>query len=210
VCSSDLFDAVWYADFYHHLIGDTVKGSDYAKLIKTAGFGGDGPLAMDFFAGALQATSPSKVVYNESHDEAGNGTGTHRTIHVAVNGAPLIGATRRFAEALPVRRRNDDSLGGRPDVPVRASPRFIFVCSHDRLPSPPPAPLPRQSSDLLSRRPCHHCSGLSRQNSPRSGLYCYCRIKPETGDAPFLDAVDNLLPNIRCNLVFLHRGYSSE
>ena len=93
------FDAAWYADFYHHLIGDTDKGSDYAKLIKTAGFGGDGPLAMDFFAGALQATSPSKVIYNKSHDEAGNGPGTHRTIHVAVKGAPLIGATRRFAEA---------------------------------------------------------------------------------------------------------------
>ena len=35
------FDKVWYADFYHHLIGDTDKGSDYAKLIKTAGYGDD-------------------------------------------------------------------------------------------------------------------------------------------------------------------------
>lgn len=94
------FDATWYADFYHHLIGDTDKGSDYAKLIKTAGFGDDRPLAMDYFAGALQATSGgNKIVYNESHDEAGNGKFTDRTINVACNGAPLIGDTRRYAEA---------------------------------------------------------------------------------------------------------------
>jgi 1,4-alpha-glucan branching enzyme len=94
------FDAVWYADFYHHLIGDTDKGSDYAKLIKTAGFGDDRPLAMDYFAGALQATDGgNKIVYNESHDEAGNGPLTDRTINVAANGAPLIGDTRRYAEA---------------------------------------------------------------------------------------------------------------
>jgi 1,4-alpha-glucan branching enzyme len=93
------FDALWYADFYHHLIGDTDKGDDYAKLIKNAGFGDDRPLRMDYFGGALQATGPNKIVYNESHDEAGNGRGTHRTIHVAVNGAPLFGETRRVAEA---------------------------------------------------------------------------------------------------------------
>lgn len=93
------FHAAWYADFYHHLIGDTDKGSDYAKLIKTAGLGDDRPLAMDYFAGALKATAGRKVVYHESHDEAGNGTFTDRTINVAVNGAPLVDATRRFAEA---------------------------------------------------------------------------------------------------------------
>ena len=94
------FDAIWYADFYHHLIGDTDKGCDYAKLIKTAGMGGNEPLAMDYFAGALQATKGGhKVVYHESHDEAGNGKLTDRTIRVAVNGAPLIGETRRYAEA---------------------------------------------------------------------------------------------------------------
>lgn len=94
------FDATWYADFYHHLVGDTQKGSDYAKLIKTAGFGDDRPLAMDYFAGALQATGGGrKVVYHESHDEAGNGELTDRTIAVAVDGAPLLGETRRFAEA---------------------------------------------------------------------------------------------------------------
>jgi 1,4-alpha-glucan branching enzyme len=93
------FDAPWYADFYHHLIGDTDKGSDYAKLLKTAGFGDDRPMAMDFFAGALGASGSKKVVYHKSHDEAGNGQGTHRNIVDAVNGAPLIGDTRRFAEA---------------------------------------------------------------------------------------------------------------
>jgi len=93
------FDKVWYADFYHHLIGDTDKGSDYAKLIKTAGLGGDGALAMDYFAGVLGASAGDHVVYNESHDEAGNAQGTKRTIVVASNGAPLLGETRRYAEA---------------------------------------------------------------------------------------------------------------
>jgi 1,4-alpha-glucan branching enzyme len=93
------FDAGWYADFYHHLIGDTDKGSDYAKLLKTAGLGTDGPLAMSYFAAALQATGGRRLVYHESHDEAGNGKYTNRTINVAVNGAPLIGETRRYAEA---------------------------------------------------------------------------------------------------------------
>jgi 1,4-alpha-glucan branching enzyme len=94
------FDASWYADFYHHLIGDTDKGSDYAKLLKMAGFGDDRALAMDYFGGALQATSGgNKIVYHESHDEAGNGKFTDRTISVAVNGASLIGETRRYAEA---------------------------------------------------------------------------------------------------------------
>ena len=93
------FDKAWYADFYHHLIGDTDKGSDYAKLIKTAGFGDDRALAMDYFAGVLGASGGDHVVYNESHDEAGNAKGTKRTIVVAVDGAPLVGETRRYAEA---------------------------------------------------------------------------------------------------------------
>jgi 1,4-alpha-glucan branching enzyme len=93
------YDAAWYAEFYHHLIGDTDRGSDTAKLIKTAGLGGDGPLAMDYFARVLGSTSANKVVYNESHDEAGNAYLTKRTIVVAANGAPLIGQTRRYAEA---------------------------------------------------------------------------------------------------------------
>ncbi len=93
------FDKVWYADFYHHLIGDTDKGSDYAKLIKTASLGDDRALAMDYFARVLGASGGNCVVYNESHDEAGNAQGTKRTIVVAANGAPLIGETRRYAEA---------------------------------------------------------------------------------------------------------------
>ncbi len=93
------FDKAWYADFYHHLIGDTDKGSDYAKLIKTAGFGDDRALAMDYFAGVLGDSGGNQVVYNESHDEAGNAQGTKRTIVVAANGAPLVGPTRRYAEA---------------------------------------------------------------------------------------------------------------
>jgi 1,4-alpha-glucan branching enzyme len=93
------FHAAWFSDFYHHLIGDTDRGSDTAKLIKTAGFGGDGPLAMDYFAGVLASTIAHKVVYNESHDEAGNSQLTKRTIVVAANGAPLVGDTRKFAEA---------------------------------------------------------------------------------------------------------------
>lgn len=93
------FDAIWYADFYHHLIGDTDQGADKAKLIKTAGFGDNRPLAMDYFAGALDHASERTVVYHESHDEAGNGKGTGRTIAIAVNRAPLWGETRRCAEA---------------------------------------------------------------------------------------------------------------
>jgi len=93
------FDKVWYADFYHHLMGDTDKGSDYAKLIKTAGFGDDRALAMDYFAGVLGDSGGNRVVYNESHDEAGNAQGTKRSIVVAANGAPLVGETRRYAEA---------------------------------------------------------------------------------------------------------------
>jgi len=93
------FDATWYADFYHHLSGDTGRGPDFANLIRTAGYGQDQPLAMDYFAGALAASSARKVVYHESHDEAGNSPGSKRTIMVAVNAAPLIGETRRFAEA---------------------------------------------------------------------------------------------------------------
>jgi len=93
------FDAYWYADFYHHLIGDTDKGSDYAKLIKTCGLGDDRPLAIDYFVGALRHAGNRTVVYHESHDEAGNAKFSGRTIAVAVNRATLSGETRRWAEA---------------------------------------------------------------------------------------------------------------
>jgi len=54
---------------------------------------------MEQFAGSLVASQFNKVVYHESHDEAGNAGGTARTIVTAVAGAPLVGATRQFAEA---------------------------------------------------------------------------------------------------------------
>jgi 1,4-alpha-glucan branching enzyme len=93
------FDSRWYADFYHHLVGDTDKASDYAKLLWVAGHGGDEALALDYFAGAMNATGNHTVAYHKSHDEAGNGKYTHRLMYTAVNGAPLVGATRRYAEA---------------------------------------------------------------------------------------------------------------
>ena len=92
------FDAVWYADFYHHLIGDGNYGDNYAKLLKIAGYGAAGPLNMDYFAGALLATQYNKITYHENHDEAGNDTNTERTIVTAVNYAPLIGVKRKYAE----------------------------------------------------------------------------------------------------------------
>jgi 1,4-alpha-glucan branching enzyme len=93
------FDAVWYADFYHHLIGDGNYGDNYAKLLKYAGYGVPGPLRMDYMAGALLATQFNKIVYHENHDEAGNEAATGRTIGTAVNGAALAGDTRKYAEA---------------------------------------------------------------------------------------------------------------
>ncbi|MCL2709374.1 MAG: alpha-amylase family glycosyl hydrolase [Planctomycetaceae bacterium] len=100
------FDAVWHADFHHHLLGAT-KGNDYAKLIATAGYGNDAsPLAMSHFAGALWATSGKKIAYHISHDEAGNSDRfnadpdkrTHRTIMLAVRNN-LNAASRPHAEA---------------------------------------------------------------------------------------------------------------
>ena len=92
------FDAVWYADFYHHLIGDGNYGDSYANLLKNAGYGTNGPLNMDYFAGGLLATQYNKVVYHENHDEAGNDANTERTIVTAVNHAVLTGATLKYAE----------------------------------------------------------------------------------------------------------------
>ncbi len=93
------FDAAWYVDFYHHLVGERGRGPEWAKLLLTSGLDPSGPLAMDYFAGALAQTGGRKVVYHSNHDEAGNDPGTERTILVAANGAPLIGSTRRYAEA---------------------------------------------------------------------------------------------------------------
>lgn len=110
-------DARWYSEFYHHLAGDTDRGADTAKLLYEAALNGSqAPLRMTYFAGALEASANQKVVYNESHDEAGNSKGpfwdpgwdpkdqdkqytSHRGLVVASNAAPLVGDTRRYAEA---------------------------------------------------------------------------------------------------------------
>ncbi|ONH32239.1 alpha-amylase family glycosyl hydrolase [Pseudofrankia asymbiotica] len=93
------FDARWYVDFYHHLIGDKGEGPEYARLLDTAGRDLAGPLAMGLFAGALAGSADRTVVYPESHDEAGNSEHSERNILVSVNDAPLVGETRWYAEA---------------------------------------------------------------------------------------------------------------
>ena len=91
------FDATWYGDFHHNLI--EYKDGNQAQLLRQAGFGGDGPLAMSAFAGALKTSGNAKVVYSESHDDCGNRDGSARAIWTAVDGAPLVGDTRIWAEA---------------------------------------------------------------------------------------------------------------
>lgn len=111
------FDAKWYSEYYHHLAGDTNQSGKAKLLYNAATSMGNGPLQLDWFAGALKASADNKVVYNESHDEAGNSEGpfedpdwrygdepskrytSHRSIVVSVNGAPLNGTVRKFAEA---------------------------------------------------------------------------------------------------------------
>lgn len=93
------FDLTWAVGFYHHLIGDAEGAGDRARLLKRAGLGTDEPLGVAQFAGALYATQGRQVVFHESHDEAGNAEGTHRTLVTAVNDAPLVGDTRAAAEA---------------------------------------------------------------------------------------------------------------
>ena len=99
------FDSVWWADWYHHLIGDATADASKARLIHHAGSGGDWPLDMDAVASALMET-PGKVVYHESHDEAGNSSYfengqqrfSARTLMAAVNDF-LTAETRPWAEA---------------------------------------------------------------------------------------------------------------
>jgi len=104
------FDETWYADFYHHLIGDAQNDASRGRLLHFAGYGDNRRLAFTWFAGALTAGADNHTVYHESHDEAGNSYYIYyiengqrvysaRTIAVAVNNAPLVGDTRRFAEA---------------------------------------------------------------------------------------------------------------
>jgi 1,4-alpha-glucan branching enzyme len=100
------FDATWYADFYHHLIGDAQNDPSRARLLKLAGYGDDRPLAITRFADTLEHSANGKVSYHESHDEAGNSyyeeggqrVYSARTFMVAVNDAPLVDETRRYAE----------------------------------------------------------------------------------------------------------------
>ncbi len=93
------FDATWYAAFYHDLIGDADAGGGHARLLREAGFGDERPLNLSGFAGALEASRLAKIVYHESHDEAGNASGSLRTLPCAVNDAVLVGPTRAWAEA---------------------------------------------------------------------------------------------------------------
>ncbi|MET0790410.1 MAG: alpha amylase C-terminal domain-containing protein, partial [Polyangiaceae bacterium] len=97
------FDATWYSNYYHNLIGDTGRGTDCANLLRTAGMGGNGELAMDRFAGIMAATGRKTVVYHESHDEAGNSEHSGRTLMVAIaadkDTPPPEGELRSVAEA---------------------------------------------------------------------------------------------------------------
>jgi len=93
------FDSTWYAEFYHNLIGDSNMADGKARLVKFAGYGDNRGLDLNQFAGVLYASQYNKVVYSECHDEAGNDSGSMRTLPCAVNNAPIIGPTRGFAEA---------------------------------------------------------------------------------------------------------------
>jgi 1,4-alpha-glucan branching enzyme len=97
------FDATWYSNFYHQLIGDTGRGAESANLLRTAGMGGDGDLAMDMFARVLESTGRKTVVYHESHDEAGNSEHSKRTLMVAIAAGhdtpPPTGELRKIAES---------------------------------------------------------------------------------------------------------------
>jgi len=92
------FDGAWYANFYHSLIGDTGQLGK-ARVLAEMGWGDLRPIGLNPFAETLASTGHGRVVYSESHDEAGNGSGTSRTICVAVNKAHLVGSTRFYAEA---------------------------------------------------------------------------------------------------------------
>jgi 1,4-alpha-glucan branching enzyme len=91
------FDATWYGDFHHNLIEH--RDGDEAHLVQEAGYGDGRSLHMSYFAGALASSGGAKVVYNESHDDCGNRPGSARTLVLAVDYAPLIGDTRKWAEA---------------------------------------------------------------------------------------------------------------
>ncbi|MDQ0850478.1 1,4-alpha-glucan branching enzyme [Arthrobacter sp. B3I9] len=93
------FNATWFSDFYHDLIGDASDHGDKARILHRAGFGTDDPVPWSQFCGSFARTGEAHIAYHESHDEVGNAKGTLRTILAAVNGASLYGPTRDFAEA---------------------------------------------------------------------------------------------------------------
>lgn len=93
------FNARWGVEFYHNLIGDSPSADGKARLLKNAGYGGNEPLEMDWFAGALYGSRYNQVVYHESHDEAGNDRGTERTMVTAIGEAAIDDARRPWAEA---------------------------------------------------------------------------------------------------------------
>ena len=91
------FDASWWSEWYHQLIGDSSQDDSKARLLHNAGFGTNRPLRMNIFAGMMMA-SPGRVVYHESHDESGNSEHSARNMQVAVGGM-LLDNTRPWAEA---------------------------------------------------------------------------------------------------------------
>jgi len=93
------FDATWYAAFYHNLVGDSDMAGGRARLLKFVGYGDNRPLDIGQFASVLYASKYNKVVYHESHDEAGNSGGSQRTLPCAVNGTENVAPYRSYAEA---------------------------------------------------------------------------------------------------------------
>jgi 1,4-alpha-glucan branching enzyme len=99
------FDATWWSEWYHHLIGDATNDSSKVRLIRTAGLGDNQPLRMDWMSEVIRGAY-HKIIYHESHDEAGNSSyqengqrfSSARTMMVSVNGY-LFENTRRYAEA---------------------------------------------------------------------------------------------------------------
>jgi 1,4-alpha-glucan branching enzyme len=93
------FDATWYVEYFHQIVGKQTGEEHQATLLWSAGRDQKAPLRMGCFARALEASRESKIVYHANHDEVGNHEGTRRPILAAVNLAALVDATREFAEA---------------------------------------------------------------------------------------------------------------
>ncbi len=91
------FDAAWWSEWYHQLIGDSDQDDSKARLLRNAGYGTSRTLKMNVFGGMIMG-SPGRIVYHESHDESGNSEHSARNMNVAVNGM-LFDNTRPWAEA---------------------------------------------------------------------------------------------------------------